>query len=336
MSQACLPAVELCGISKSYGDYSARSARKRNHAGATAGSVVALDNVSISVSRGDLHCIMGLSGCGKSTLLRIVNGLIVPTSGSVLVDGEKVLDQTPGELRELRRTKVSMVFQAFALLPHRTIIDNVAFGLEIRSFPKRERRERAAAMLERVGIGARENSYPHELSGGMRQRVGIARALVGEPKILLMDEPFSALDPIIRRQLQDEFLALTRTTGMTVLFVTHDLDEAIRIGSRISVMRSGRIVQTGLPAEILNSPANEYVAAFVRGVNAVHFPALRDLVLPGCAAGPVLSTSASLLDAADILLHQEAVTVIEDGDRPIGVITRRALIEGVASLNRNG
>ncbi len=228
---------------------------------------VGVHNINFEVNEGETFVVMGLSGSGKSTLLRCINRLIRPTSGTILVDGEDVTRANQEAIRNLRRKKMSMVFQRFALFPHRTILNNVAFGLEIQGMPLLERREKAMKVLEIVSLQGLEDSYPSQLSGGMQQRVGLARALVNDPDILLMDEAFSALDPLIRRGLQDELLSLQSALNKTILFVTHDLDEALKIGDRIALMKDGAIVQIGTPEEILTNPADEYVEKFVEDVD---------------------------------------------------------------------
>ncbi len=230
------------------------------------GHVMAVKDVSLEIYEGELFVIMGLSGSGKSTLIRCINGLVEPSSGEIFVDGEEVNTLSDVGLRELRRKKLSMVFQHFALFPHRSVIENVAYGLEIQGVDRDERSERALKMLELVGLKGWENSEIDELSGGMQQRVGLARALAVEPEILLMDEPFSALDPLIRRQMQEEFINLLSVVHKTVLFVTHDLNEALKLGDRIAVMKDGEIVQVGTPDDIVLSPVNDYVTEFARDV----------------------------------------------------------------------
>ncbi len=230
--------------------------------------VVAVAGASFSIAPGEIFCIMGLSGSGKSTLLRHLNGLIRPTAGDVMIGGVRIAGLTPAGLRDLRARKIGMVFQNFALLPHRNVIENVAFGLELRDVPQPQRMERAQNMLKAVQLEAWGNSSIAELSGGMQQRVGLARALAGDPDILLMDEPFGALDPLIRRQLQNQFVGLCRTMKKTAVFITHDLDEAMRIGSRIAIMRDGRILQIGAPHEIILAPADNHIAAFVQDVSS--------------------------------------------------------------------
>lgn len=232
------------------------------------GATVALAETSLEITSGEVFMVMGLSGSGKSTLLRLINGLILPSAGSVSVNGRNINDLDATSLRTLRREKMAMVFQNFALLPHRTVIDNIGFGLEIQGQSLSEREPVALGWVDRVGLNGFERSYPHQLSGGMRQRVGLARALATGADILLMDEPFSALDPLIRREMQDLLGELEQDLGKTIVFVTHDLAEAIRLGTRIAILREGRIVQIGTAQEILDSPADKYVKAFTEDVRA--------------------------------------------------------------------
>lgn len=228
---------------------------------------VGLRDVSFTVNEGEVFVVMGLSGSGKSTLVRCINRLIDPTAGLIEVDGEDLTAMGPAQLREVRRKKMAMVFQSFALLPHRTVLDNVAFGLELQGVDPARRRERAREVIAAVGLEGWEDSLPEQLSGGMQQRVGLARALATDPDVLLMDEPFSALDPLIRREMQEELLRLQRTVQKTILFVTHDLDEALHLGDRIAIMKDARVVQVGTPEEILAHPADDYVRAFVQDVD---------------------------------------------------------------------
>lgn len=234
---------------------------------AKTGCTVAIRDVSFDVRRGEIFVIMGLSGSGKSTVLRCLNRLIEPTAGSVLVDGEDVLTADRKRLLEVRRRKVAMVFQSFGLLPHRSVVRNVEYGLEVQGVERAVRRERAYRALELVGLKGYEEKLPRELSGGMQQRVGLARALATDAEVLLMDEAFSALDPLIRRQMQDELLELQARMNKTMVFITHDLDEALKLGGRIAIMRDGAIVQVGTPEEILTRPADDYVRAFVESVD---------------------------------------------------------------------
>lgn len=231
------------------------------------GATIGVNQANFEVYDGEIFVIMGLSGSGKSTLVRMLNRLIEPTYGEILIDNENITSMTKEQLRNVRRKKISMVFQKFALLPHRTILQNTEYGLEIQGIDKQTRKEKALQSLKLVGLNGYEDQYPDQLSGGMQQRVGLARALANDPDILLMDEAFSALDPLIRKDMQDELLELHDTMGKTIIFITHDLDEALRIGDRIALMKDGNIVQIGTPEEILMNPSNEYVERFVEDVD---------------------------------------------------------------------
>jgi len=242
------------------------------------GLTVGVQNASFSVEQGEIFVVMGLSGSGKSTLVRMLNRLIEPTAGQVLVDGEDVLKMSKQDLVKFRRSKTSMVFQSFALMPHLTVLENVAFGLELDGVEKGLREERSLDALKQVGLEDWANAYPNELSGGMQQRVGLARGLAVDPDILLMDEAFSALDPLIRTEMQDELLKLQDRHERTIIFISHDLDEALRIGDRIAIMEGGRVVQVGTPEEILQNPADDYVRAFFRGVDPTGVISAGDIV----------------------------------------------------------
>jgi len=234
---------------------------------AKTGMTVGVCNASFSVREGEIFVVMGLSGSGKSTLVRMLNRLIEPSSGEIVVKGSDIAKMSEKELMEFRRKHISMVFQSFALMPHLTVLQNAAFGLELAGVPPAQREARANSALSQVGLEPYGHSYPNELSGGMQQRVGLARALANDPSILLMDEAFSALDPLIRTEMQDELLTLQEEQKRTVIFISHDLDEAMRIGDRIAIMEGGRVVQVGTPDEILNNPADDYVSSFFRGVD---------------------------------------------------------------------
>lgn len=305
-------------------------------------AVVGVADVSLSVNRGEIFCVMGLSGSGKSTLVRHFNRLLEPTDGKILIEGTDVVGLGPAELQSFRNRKIGMVFQNFALMPHRSVLDNVAMPLEIRGVPKNERMRQAASFLDIVELGAWGAKYAHELSGGMQQRVGLARALAANPDVLLMDEPFSALDPLIRRQLQDEFIRLSKFLKKTTVFITHDLDEAVRIGDRIAIMRDGRVVQMGTAEDIVMNPADDYVADFVAGISrlkvvrahavmqeiaayeAEHGPVASDA--PRVDEGETLSTLINMaIDTGEAILVEESGSVV-------GAITRadilRTVIEG--------
>ncbi|HEY8455690.1 MAG TPA: glycine betaine/L-proline ABC transporter ATP-binding protein [Actinopolymorphaceae bacterium] len=295
------------------------------------GDTRAVIDVSFEVQTGEVFVVMGLSGSGKSTLLRMLNGLLTPTSGTVYVDGVQLTGLKPRQLREIRKQKISMVFQHFALLPHRTVLENAAYGLEIRQVPKAERRARAYEALEMVGLSGWEDHLPTQLSGGMRQRVGLARALATGTNILLMDEAFSALDPLIRREMQDQLLELQARLAKTIVFITHDLNEAMRLGDRIAMMRDGRIVQIGTAEEILRNPANEYVAQFVQDVD-------RSRVLTAAAVMEepvaVLDANAGVQQALRVMQERQVASAfVVSGDRRlVGVVRDEAVAEAV----RNG
>ncbi|QMU56978.1 MAG: betaine/proline/choline family ABC transporter ATP-binding protein [Boseongicola sp.] len=305
-------------------------------------AVVGVADVSLSVNRGEIFCIMGLSGSGKSTLVRHFNRLLEPTAGKIEIEGTDVMALGPRELQRFRNQKIGMVFQNFALMPHRSVLDNVAMPLEIRKVPKNERMRQAAAILDIVELGAWGSKFAHELSGGMQQRVGLARALAANPDVLLMDEPFSALDPLIRRQLQDEFIRLSKILKKTTIFITHDLDEAVRIGDRIAIMRDGKMVQMGTAEDIVMEPADDYVADFVAGISrlkVVHAHAVMQPIDEFVAANGGLSPDAPKVDEAENL--STLINLAIDDDHPIvvqtdgkdsGVITRadllRTVIEG--------
>jgi glycine betaine/proline transport system ATP-binding protein len=260
--------IVVRNVTKIFGDSARALALLRAGQGkaevlAATGSSVGLNDVSLDIAAGQVFVVMGLSGSGKSTLVRHLNRLIDPTAGEILVDGENILTLDEAALRRFRRRRVSMVFQGFGLLPHRSVIDNVAYGLVVRGERSAAAHEAAARWVAQVGLSGCEHQYPDELSGGMKQRVGLARALACNTDILLMDEAFSALDPLIRTEMQDQLLQLQADLRKTVVFVTHDLDEALRLGDRIAILRDGQLVQVGAPAEILERPANDYVRRFV-------------------------------------------------------------------------
>ena len=300
--------------------------------------IVGVAGASLEVRRGEIFCVMGLSGSGKSTLIRMLNRLIDPSLGTVIIKGEDISKLDAARLREVRSRHIGMVFQSVALLPHRTVLENAGFGLEVRGVARAEREKAAKAALAKVGLADWIDRYPSELSGGMQQRVGLARALASDPEIILMDEPFSALDPLIRRQLQDEFRQLTKELGKSAVFITHDLDEAIRIGDRIAIMKDGAIIQTGTAEEIVLDPADQYVADFVAGISRLHLVKAHSVMIPpeefargGQAASPDslpkthpeadIDSLIGLMTASD----GNALAVVEDG-RTVGVVTTRNLL----------
>ncbi len=277
------------------------------------GATVGVNNVNLEINENEIFVIMGLSGSGKSTLVRLLNRLIQPTAGEIYIDDVNISKLDKEGLREVRRTKINMVFQNFALFPHRTILENTEYGLELRGIDKKERSERAEKALENSGLLSFKDQYPDQLSGGMQQRVGIARALANDPEILLMDEAFSALDPLIRREMQDELISLQNTVKKTIIFITHDLNEALRIGDRIAIMKDGEIVQIGTGEEILTHPANEYVRDFVEEVDR-----------------------SKVLTAANIMVP--AIMVNIDNDGPSAILNRmnRKDVDLLLAVNREG
>ncbi len=305
-------------------------------------AVVGVAEVDLSINRGEIFCVMGLSGSGKSTLVRHFNRLLEPTAGSITIEGIDVMALSHSELQEFRNRKIGMVFQNFALLPHRSVLDNVAMPLDIRRVSKNDRMRQAAKILDIVELGAWGNKFAHELSGGMQQRVGLARALAADPDILLMDEPFSALDPLIRRQLQDEFIHLSKILHKTTVFITHDLDEAVRVGHRIAIMRDGRVVQIGTAEDIVMHPADDYVADFVAGISrlkVVRAHAVMQPVAEFVSKGGKIAKSVMRINESESLstiihraIDDDAPIVVENDGEDIGVITRadilRTVIEG--------
>ncbi|GGG42543.1 quaternary amine ABC transporter ATP-binding protein [Chelatococcus composti] len=284
--------------------------------------VLGLDDITLSIEAGEIFVVMGLSGSGKSTLVRHINRLIDSTAGAVRIDGTDIMALSKKELIALRRRRIAMVFQRFGLLPHRRVLENAAYGLEIRGLPKAEREARSRDWLERVGLKGYEDRYPGELSGGMQQRVGLARALAADTDIILMDEAFSALDPLIRSELQDELVALQRATGKTIVFITHDLDEALRLADRIAILKDGRLVQVGTPTDILLSPADPYVEAFVRDVNRARALTVDSLMQP-----PALRLSEESIGEALAAMRRtksDVAYVVDDG-RFAGVVTKEGL-----------
>jgi len=314
---AAEPAIQVTGLTKIYGPRGGPGSRSGWFGGKRSESdtkpKAAADDVTFSVAPGEFFVIMGLSGSGKSTVLRMLNRLVEPTSGELLIGGRDVATMPEGELRELRNRTINMVFQHFALFPHRTVRENAAYALHVRNEPAAARTERADWALQTVGLGEWGDALPGELSGGMRQRVGLARALASDADILLMDEPFSALDPLIRRDMQDLLLTLQRDLRRTVVFVTHDLNEAMRMGDRIMIMRNGRVVQLGTAQEILNTPADDYVSEFISDVD-------RSRVL---TAGTIM---------------QEPLVTATERDDPEDVLRRLGNVEGVGAyvLNDGG
>jgi glycine betaine/proline transport system ATP-binding protein len=298
------------------------------------GCVAAVRDVSFHVNPGEVFVVMGLSGSGKSTLVRTLIRLIEPTAGRVEMDGRDVTAADKDQLLQLRRHTSSMVFQHFGLLAHRTVLDNVAFGLEVQGVGKSERHSRAAEVLKLVGLEDAATQFPDELSGGMQQRVGLARAFAVDPKVMLYDEPFSALDPLIRRDMQDEVIRLQHETGKTMVFITHDLPEALRLGDRIAIMRDGRIVQLGTPEEVVGAPADEYVSNFVRDVPRSHVLTLRWIMREPrdgeAADAPRVKVTTTVRDVVPILADDARPIAAVDGDRVVGIVDREAALRAIA------
>jgi len=302
--------------------------------------VVGVQDASFSVAEGEIFCIMGLSGSGKSTLIRHVNRLIEPTAGEVIIAGEDINRLSARALRRMRAEKIGMVFQNMALMPHRTVRDNVVFSLEVRGIDEQTRNEVASRAIDAVDLNGWDAKYPDELSGGMQQRVGLARAIAADPPILLMDEPFSALDPLIRRQLQDKFMALSAEMQKTTLFITHDLDEAIRIGDRIAIMKDGVLVQVGTPEEIVTAPADDYVADFVAGISKLDLISAGKIMEPvkafekrngpiDLSDWPTAGPDESLNQLVDISTDTNHPIIVTDQGKAVGIVTKHALLRGI-------
>jgi len=305
----------------------------------TYNAVVGVADVSLDIRRGEIFCVMGLSGSGKSTLVRHINRLLEPTSGKVFVDGVDVRGLNTDALQHFRNRKIGMVFQNFGLLPHRSVLANIAMPLEIRNINKNQRMEIAERILSMVELDGWGNKFAHELSGGMQQRVGLARALAADPDVLLMDEPFSALDPLIRRQLQDEFIKLAAVMKKTTVFITHDLDEAVRVGDRIAIMRDGRVVQTGTAEEIITNPADDYVAEFVAGISRLKVVRAKAIMQPIASYekthGKIKADSAAvdedenLTNIIRIAMQSDAPVTVKRAGKRVGVITTKRVLQTV-------
>lgn len=297
------------------------------------GHIGAVQDVNLDVQPGEILVIMGLSGSGKSTIVRCLSRLIEPTHGQVIFQGTDLLKATEKEMIEIRRHKMGMVFQNFALLPHRTVIDNVAFPLEVQGVDRAKRHERALEIIELVGLKGREKYYPRELSGGQQQRVGIARSLAVEPDVWFLDEPFSALDPLIRREMQDEFLRLQNLLHKTIIFITHDFDETVRLADRIAIMYEGRIVQLGTAEELVTKPATEYVRAFTRDIPKAKLLTVASVMGPSDgnrSDGPAVIDDQRIGDVAGLVIGQEKpVTVVNGSGNVVGSLTRQQVVDAL-------
>jgi glycine betaine/proline transport system ATP-binding protein len=328
-----LNAIEVRNVWKVFGQGSpdeaiahAKSGTSRQDIITQLDQTVAVRDVSFSVARGETFVVMGLSGSGKSTLIRCLSRLIEPTSGEVLLNGADLLAMDDEELREVRRGKISMVFQHFGLFPHRKVIDNIAYGLEVQKVDKATRHARATEVLNIVGLDGWADRYPQQLSGGMQQRVGLARALAVDPEILLFDEPFSALDPLIRKEMQDELIRLQKTMQRTIIFITHDFAEALRLGDRIAIMKDGSFDQVGTPEEIVSNPATPYVREFVNDVPRAKVLSVGSVTVSGTApeGARTVSASSRIETIIPMLLdNDEAIRVVDDSGATIGVVNRR-------------
>jgi glycine betaine/proline transport system ATP-binding protein len=299
----------------------------------------AVRDVNLAVHEGEIFIVMGLSGSGKSTLVRCLSRLIEPSYGRVMLDGRDLLKASAAELIDIRRHKMSMVFQHFALLPHLTVLGNIAFPLAVQGVGKARREARARELIELVGLKGRDRYYPRELSGGQQQRVGIARSLAVEPEIWFLDEPFSALDPLIRREMQDELIRLQSVLKKTMVFITHDFDEAIRLGDRIAIMKDGSVIQIATPEELVLRPATDYVAAFTRHVNRAKVMTAATLmkpVVPGAQHGGTVAAAAKIASFAAAIVADSRPFAVSDGGRIVGEVTREAVIDLLAGRDRPG
>lgn len=323
--------IEIKNLYKIFGENPERAfkliekGKSKEEIFAKTGLSVGVNNANLAIEEGEIFVIMGLSGSGKSTMVRLLNRLIKPTKGQVLIDGEDIASISDEALRSVRRKKISMVFQSFALMPHMNILENTAFGLELAGISQQERNEKAIDALRQVGLENWAASYPDELSGGMRQRVGIARALANNPDVLLMDEAFSALDPLIRTEMQDELIKLQDNTQRTIVFISHDLDEAMRIGDRIAIMQGGHVVQVGTPDEILKNPANDYVRTFFKGVDLSHVFSAKDIAK---------RRHATVIRKTPGFGPRSALKLLQDEDRDYAyVLEKGAKYMGIVSID---
>ncbi|MCY3588588.1 MAG: betaine/proline/choline family ABC transporter ATP-binding protein [Chloroflexi bacterium] len=331
------PALSIRGLYKVFNDDGdglqlAIDGRSKDDIQEETGAVVGLRDINIQIGRGELFVVMGLSGCGKSTLVRCINRLIEPSVGQVWLDGREVTAMNQEDLREIRRRELAMVFQHFGLMPHRNVLDNVGLPLEVAGVDKQERRERANSALELVGLGEWTGSMPNQLSGGMKQRVGLARGLATDTPVLLMDEPFSALDPVIRRELQDELLALQESVQKTIVFITHDLNEAVRVGDRIAIMRDGEVVQVGAPNDVVLNPADSFVREFTQDVR------LHGMVTAASIMDTGVEALTAQVDDRYVVLEDavldELVPAGLSATQPLQVVNRAGVLVGVIPLER--
>src|SRR6187551_380784 len=335
------PAVHVEGLWKIFGPKADKIMKSpdahlsRKELQEKTGHVVGIRDVAFDVAPGEVFVVMGLSGSGKSTLVRLLTRLIEPTAGTVKLYGEDITAMGDKALLDTRRRKVSMVFQHFGLLPHRKVVDNIAFGLEVRGENKGGRRNRAQEMVDLVGLSGYENNFPDQLSGGMQQRVGLARALAANPDVMMFDEPFSALDPLIRRDMQNEVIRLHEEVGKTMVFITHDLAEALKLGDRILIMRDGEIIQIGSPDQVVGAPADEYVRDFTSEVPKSHVLTLKWVMRPDTgdltADAPALPYDQIVRDAARIVLNHQGPCRVVDGDKVVGVVDDEDILRVVVA-----
>ncbi len=338
MSESRKTKVEIKNLYKIFGpDPKAQVEKVKGGVGkpellAEHGHVLGLNNINLKMPEKAVQVIMGLSGSGKSTLIRHINRLIEPTAGEVIIDGEDVLAMSDKQLREFRRTKASMVFQKFALLPHRVVAENAAYGLTIKGVPEGEAKERAQKWINRVGLKGFENHYPAQLSGGMQQRVGLARALATDAEVLLMDEAFSALDPLIRTDMQNVMLDLQSELHKTIIFITHDLDEALRIGDNIAILRDGVMVQSGSPQDIVLNPADDYVNDFIKDINRGRVLEIGSIMHSDTKVpGPTLERKMVIEEALQVLTNARAQSgVVQDNGVPVGSVTMDDMVGAIA------
>ena len=339
--------IEIQNVSKIFGNTSAevldavtKQKISKQEALERYNAVIGVFDVSFNVNPGEIFCVMGLSGSGKSTLVRHINRLLEPTLGKILVDGQDVMALEREALQTFRNKKIGMVFQNFALMPHRSVIDNIALPLEIRGINKNQRYKKANDILNIVELGGWGSKFAHELSGGMQQRVGLARALAADPEILLMDEPFSALDPLIRRQLQVEFIKLSRQLKKTTVFITHDLDEAVKVGHRIAIMRDGKVIQVGTPEEIIMDPEDDYVADFVKGISRLEvvkagsimtpinmFESLNGPIPRNCVRMREDDVLSRLVDT--LVSSKQPVVIVDGGGQTVGVVSQHDVLASI-------
>ncbi len=331
-------AIQIEGVTKIFGPApqqalaALRGGMSKTELQTETGHVVGLDDVSLDVAKGQIHVVMGLSGSGKSTLIRHVNRLIEPTAGAIRVYGSNVLEMSREQLRAFRRTRVAMVFQKFGLLPHRSVLDNVGYGLEVRGVRRVEREAEARKWIEIVGLAGYESALPRQLSGGQQQRVGLARALALDTDIILMDEAFSALDPLIRSGMQDQLVSLQKTLSKTILFITHDFDEALKIGDRVAVLKDGAVQQEGRPEDIVLNPANEHIEEFVRDVNKARAIRVRTIMETGPAepCSIAVPADARCEDVLPLFAEHQWVGVLDVAGQQIGRVTARRVIGALA------